>query len=139
MLTSTFLLSLLLCSIIPSSTARYILEDDHDPQGILDAFDFFSDRDPTNGFVKYVDRDTAERTGLVRVVGDSLYMGVDYRAVTPEGRPSVRITSRKAYNTGLVVLDLSHMPGGICGTWPAFWSFGPDWPNRWGKNFILSY
>ncbi|KAI9720052.1 MAG: hypothetical protein M1812_003179 [Candelaria pacifica] len=21
------------------------------------------------------------------------------------------------------------MPGGICGTWPAFWTLGPDWPN----------
>jgi len=21
------------------------------------------------------------------------------------------------------------MPGGICGTWPAFWLFGPDWPD----------
>lgn len=20
------------------------------------------------------------------------------------------------------------MPGGICGTWPAFWSYGPNWP-----------
>lgn len=21
------------------------------------------------------------------------------------------------------------MPGGICGTWPAFWMFGPNWPS----------
>jgi hypothetical protein len=22
------------------------------------------------------------------------------------------------------------MPGGICGTWPAFWLLGPNWPNN---------
>ncbi|KAI9875363.1 MAG: hypothetical protein M1830_008581 [Pleopsidium flavum] len=22
------------------------------------------------------------------------------------------------------------MPGGVCGTWPAFWTVGPDWPNN---------
>ena len=22
------------------------------------------------------------------------------------------------------------MPGGICGTWPAFWTVGPNWPNN---------
>lgn len=33
------------------------------------------------------------------------------------------------YNKGLFVLDVKHMPGGICGTWPAFWSLGREpWP-----------
>ena len=35
----------------------------------------------------------------------------------------------KEYNKGLFVLDIKHMPGGICGTWPAFWSLGREpWP-----------
>ena len=45
------------------------------------------------------------------------------------GRDSLRITSQNAYNEGIFVLDLAHMPTG-CATWPAFWTLsqaGP-WP-----------
>jgi hypothetical protein len=45
------------------------------------------------------------------------------------GRASVRLTSNKAYTHGLFIADISHMPGGICGVWPAFWTFGPNWPS----------
>jgi len=44
------------------------------------------------------------------------------------GRNSVRICTQKTYNRGLFVLDLNHMPYG-CGTWPAWWMVGPNWPN----------
>jgi Glycosyl hydrolases family 16 len=57
-------------------------------------------------------------------------MGVDHTNVASgSGRSSVRITSKKSYNHGLIILDVAHMPGGICGTWPAFWTVGPNWPN----------
>lgn len=46
-------------------------------------------------------------------------MGVDYKNAAPGGRQSVRITSNASYKHGLIILDLAHMPGGICGTWPA--------------------
>jgi hypothetical protein len=49
-------------------------------------------------------------------------MGVDHTNVASgAGRASVRLTSKKSYNHGLVILDLAHMPGGICGTWPALY------------------
>lgn len=48
--------------------------------------------------------------------------------VTPNGRPSVRISSNKTYNSGLFILDVKHMPFG-CGTWPAYWLVGPNWPS----------
>jgi hypothetical protein len=35
---------------------------------------------------------------------------------------------KNSFNSGLFVLDLEHMPQG-CGTWPAFWMCGPNWPN----------
>ncbi|KAL9112797.1 MAG: hypothetical protein Q9187_007722, partial [Circinaria calcarea] len=46
------------------------------------------------------------------------------------GRKSIRIESKVTYNSGLIIIDLAHMPGGICGTWPAFWSAGYNWPNQ---------
>ena len=27
-----------------------------------------------------------------------------------------------------VIADIAHMPGSVCGTWPAFWSTGKNWP-----------
>lgn len=44
-------------------------------------------------------------------------------------RQSVRIHSNYVINGGLVILDAVHMPYG-CGTWPAFWSNGPNWPTN---------
>jgi len=67
---------------------------------------------------------------LISSSSTNVQMRVDSSNVTPNGRPSVRITSNQSYNPGtLVILDLEHMPGGICGTWPAFWMVGPNWPN----------
>jgi hypothetical protein len=43
-------------------------------------------------------------------------------------RKSVRVHSNTVINGGLVILDAVHMPYG-CGTWPAFWSNGPNWPD----------
>ncbi|KAM3425428.1 putative endo-1,3(4)-beta-glucanase [Cercospora zeina] len=47
-----------------------------------------------------------------------------------DGRPSVRIESKKKFFGGLIVIDVDHMPGGICGVWPAFWTYGPHWPKN---------
>ncbi|KAF1809680.1 hypothetical protein P152DRAFT_156624 [Eremomyces bilateralis CBS 781.70] len=126
MLFSSFLLGLTLTKF---GIAGYVLEDDYSPSNFFDKFDFFTARDPTHGFVQYVDKGTAQGSGLIKTSSDSIYMGVDTENETPNGRPSVRITSKKAYNSGLVILDLSHMPGSVCGTWPAFWMVGPDWPH----------
>lgn len=75
-------------------------------------------------------------------------MGVDSTNIASgRGRKSVRLTSKATYNHGLIILDLEHMPGSICGTWPAckfslhwsrefetdvviVWTVGPDWPNN---------
>jgi hypothetical protein len=56
-------------------------------------------------------------------------LGVDSKNVASgRGRDSVRVESNKQYNSGLFILDASHMPEG-CGTWPAFWMYGPNWPS----------
>ncbi|OCK80932.1 glycoside hydrolase family 16 protein [Lepidopterella palustris CBS 459.81] len=119
--------TLLTCAaFIRLSIAGYVLEDDY-TSNFFDKFDFFTSSDPTNGFVSYVDQSTAQSRGLIST-SSGIYMGVDHTNVTPNGRPSVRLTSKKSYNAGLVILDLAHMPAG-CGTWPAFWMVGPNWPN----------
>jgi hypothetical protein len=76
--------------------------------------------DPTNGYVSYVDEITAQNDGLISNNNGSIYIGVDStNLASGSGRSSVRVSSKKTYNHGLFVLDLAHMPGGICGTWPA--------------------
>ncbi|KAI9834800.1 MAG: hypothetical protein M1819_002886 [Sarea resinae] len=110
--------------------AQYSIADDYsDPSTFFSQFTFFTDSDPTHGFVTYVDQSTAQSDGLISTTSDTVTMGVDHTNVQTSGRPSVRITSNTVYNHALVVLDAAHMPGGICGTWPAFWMVGPNWPN----------
>ncbi|RAH50767.1 glycoside hydrolase family 16 protein [Aspergillus brunneoviolaceus CBS 621.78] len=113
------------------STATYTLLDDYTSSAFFDRFTFFTETDPTHGFVSYVDQSTAQTDGLISTNADgSVYMGVDYTNVASSGRESVRITSDSEYTHGLFILDLAHMPGGICGTWPAFWLLGSNWPNN---------
>ncbi|KAF9893484.1 hypothetical protein FE257_010796 [Aspergillus nanangensis] len=112
--------------------AAYQLQDDYGTgDTFFDNFDFYTGGDPTNGYVSYVDRSTASSSGLINTSGGSVYIGVDSTNVaSAPGRQSVRLSSTKTYNHGLVILDLAHMPGSVCGSWPAFWMLGPDWPNN---------
>ncbi|OXV11258.1 hypothetical protein Egran_00985 [Elaphomyces granulatus] len=83
-------------------------------------------------FVQYVDQDTAELYGLINITSrGSIYLGVDYMSTLGggnNGRKSVRIESIPAFTQGLLVADIEHMPGSVCGAWPTFWTFGEDWP-----------
>ncbi|OJD36269.1 endo-beta-glucanase [Diplodia corticola] len=88
--------------------------------------------DPTGGYVNYLSLADAQSRGLYQIKGDQVYIGVDSTTVldpSGSGRPSVRIQSNTAFTHGLFILDLAHMPGSICGSWPAYWMYGPDWPN----------
>jgi len=51
------------------------------------------------------------------------------KVASGRGRDSVRIESKKSFNGGLFLIDLEHLPTG-CGTWPAYWTYGPSWPNN---------
>jgi hypothetical protein len=71
---------------------------------------------------RYQNKTFASSAGLVKMIGNDQYIGVDYtntEVVTNngDGRASVRIETKKTYTRGLFVVDLKHMPGGICGTW----------------------
>ncbi|EXJ60435.1 endo-1,3(4)-beta-glucanase [Cladophialophora yegresii CBS 114405] len=124
--------SLITLSILAASaSASYVLEDDYSSDVFADMFDFFTGNDPTNGYVNYISYDQATSAGLYKADNGSVYMGVDATNVaTGRGRDSVRISTKKVYNHGLVILDLAHMPAGACGSWPAFWMLGPNWPTN---------
>jgi hypothetical protein len=113
------------------SAAGYTLQTDYGTDdSFFDAFDFYTDADPTDGYVSYVDQSTASSNGLISSSGGSVYIGVDHTNTASSARQSVRLQSTKTYTHGLVILDLAHMPGSICGTWPAFWMVGSNWPNN---------
>lgn len=116
-------LSSLTASVRAQSSSAYGLVQTYAGSNFFDGFDFFTGNDPTHGFVQYYDRGTAQSAGLISAQdGQPVRIGVDYtNTYSPSGagRPSVRITSQQVYNTGLFVIDLNNMPGGVCGTWPA--------------------
>ncbi|KAN0066423.1 hypothetical protein ACQY0O_000517 [Thecaphora frezii] len=97
----------------------------------FDSFVWFNDTDPTNGLVTYQNVDAAKAANLSYVASDgSFVMGVSTQTEAPEGRPSVRITSKQSYADGVYVLNVSHVPIG-CSSWPAFWTVTEDidaWP-----------
>lgn len=126
---TTLVKALAVAALVRPSIAGYALEDDYSTQDFFSMFEFFTASDPTDGFVKFVDQGTAQSAGMISSSGGSIKMGVDHTNIAPSGRNSVRLTSNKVYNKGLIVLDLAHMPEG-CGTWPAFWTTGPNWPNK---------
>ncbi|KAL6234352.1 endo-1,3(4)-beta-glucanase xgeA [Aspergillus navahoensis] len=124
--------SAILLPSVAHAAGSYKLQESWEGEKILNHFHFFDGADPTNGFVTYANQSYAESAGLVKTTDSgSLYLGVDYETVLTAngpGRESVRIESNEYYDQGLYVVDIQHMPGSICGTWPAFWTVGPDWP-----------
>ena len=123
--------TLAILTLLVSTNAAYRLIDNYTPSNFGDMFDFFTGDDPTHGYVNYVDRNTAQNLGLFRQQNGKLYMGADNTNIASgRGRNSVRISSRTRYTHGLFILDMDHMPDSQCGSWPAFWAYGPDWPNN---------
>ncbi|PHH88301.1 hypothetical protein CDD83_7712 [Cordyceps sp. RAO-2017] len=111
--------------------SQYSLATVYDRRNFFQSFDFFTEPDPTHGFVEYVDQATARQDGLIGYspANGSVIMGVDYKTHNPaRGRKSVRVTSKQSFTHGLFVADIAHMPSSTCGVWPAFWMFGPNWP-----------
>lgn len=125
-------------------SASWRLQHAYQGQTFFDGFTFFTDPDPTHGFVRYVNRSAAEASGLIHASRDAaVLIQADHTSIAHDGRPSVRLTSNEVYQSGLFLFDVEHMPIG-CGTWPALWLVGPDWPSRgeidvsFGENLLFS-
>ncbi|KAL4068247.1 glycoside hydrolase family 16 protein [Scleroderma yunnanense] len=94
----------------------------------FNGWSFWDTADPTHGTVQYLSQTDAQNAGLALInsAGNAV-MRVDTTPTVSTNRNSVRITTNLAFTEGLVIMDAVHMPTG-CGTWPAFWSNGPNWP-----------
>jgi len=119
-----------LCYFI-CTAQNYGLKKNYSGSGFFNDWDFFTAGDPTHGTVNYVNQTYAQKMGYISTDGGSVYIGTDFKNVVPassRGRDSVRLSSKATYRYGLFIMDLNHMPTG-CGTWPAWWLVGPNWPN----------
>ncbi|KAJ5924141.1 hypothetical protein N7466_008328 [Penicillium verhagenii] len=110
---------------------NYRLVDKYEGESFFDNFRYFTDEDPTHGFVVYVNQQTAQDLNLTYATETSAVLRVD--SLTPNalaGRNSVRVESTSTYDNGLFIFDIIHTPYG-CGTWPALWlTDGYNWPNN---------
>ncbi|KAJ9118628.1 hypothetical protein QFC22_003848 [Naganishia vaughanmartiniae] len=115
-------------SAATSYNSEWQLTETWSGNSFFDHWSFWSWDDPTHGTVKYVDAGTAWNEGLISInnKGNAI-MKVDTTEHVSGGRKSVRIHGNLVYTGGLVLMDAVHMPVG-CGTWPAWWSNGPNWP-----------
>jgi len=121
---------LLLVACAAHVYGAYNLASSYAGNTFFDGFAFEAIGDPTHGYVNYVNKADAQSRGLINTTNDVVYIGTDMKNVASgRGRDSVRLASNTVYNLGLFIIDLSHMPTG-CGTWPAFWTVGPNWPNE---------
>jgi len=116
-----------------SARTTYTLKDHYTGDDFLN-WDFFSGSDPTHGKVNFLTKDEAQATAkrLAYTKDDGTFvLAVDDKTVLNNGvnRDSVRISSPKSYSEGLFIADLYAMPHGPT-VWPAYWSVGPDWPNK---------
>ncbi|KAI0176178.1 glycoside hydrolase family 16 protein [Hypoxylon sp. FL1284] len=112
-----------------AAQAAYTIQDSYDETNFFEGFEFFDYPDPTNGFVKYLSADEANDQSLAGYANGGVYMGVDSTTMNPlTGRASVRVSSKKTYTENLIIADIAHQPAAACGTWPAFWTVGQNWP-----------
>ncbi|KIW21780.1 uncharacterized protein PV07_12792, partial [Cladophialophora immunda] len=115
--------------------AVYQLIQDYSSDAFWQGFDFFTDPDPTDALVQFQSLEQANATGIAGFIEGgnasfAIYMGVDTENVAPQGRASVGVSSSQSFQHALVIADIVHMPGGVCGSWPAFWMVGANWPNN---------
>ena len=127
---------------VAAEEKTYQLADSFNYKNFFDNFDFFesnfdtgnyNDVDPTSGYVNYRNRADAEELGLVATQGTEVYIGVDHANtldVKGKGRSSVRLESKKSFESGLIIAKFSHLPAPVCGSWPGYWMYGSNWPSN---------
>ncbi|KZZ89267.1 endo-1,3(4)-beta-glucanase [Ascosphaera apis ARSEF 7405] len=120
----------LAAAVVPVAATTYTLLDNYEPSTYADNFTVFNGADPSGGYVQYIDAETAYNEGMLGIKDNAIYIGVDHQNIVTDGpgRRSVRLHSKGSYSSGLFIADIGHMPENVCGTWPAFWMTGANWP-----------
>ncbi|KAI0260897.1 2 beta-glucan [Gloeopeniophorella convolvens] len=114
----------------PALAWKYSLADTYEGNNFFSNFQFFTGADPTHGRVNYLSSGDAQGKGLATVSGGNFMIRADHTtklSASGPGRNSVRITSNQHYDTHVSIYNVVHMPQG-CGTWPAIWENGDNWP-----------
>jgi len=110
---------------------KYALKDEYKPSNFFSKFNFWTDKDPSGGYISYQGEERAKDLGLIKTNENDVRIGVEYKDWWPaNGRESVRIQGKDEYDGGLFITDFSHFPKPVCGAWPAFWMYGPTWPDQ---------
>ncbi|KAF9820365.1 hypothetical protein IEO21_01374 [Rhodonia placenta] len=116
--------------VVGSLAGTYNIDKTYIGEDFLNTWTHEVISDPTHGRVDYVTQATALAENLTYANGDTLIMRADATTVlsaSGPGRKSVRLQSQDSFGTHIVIFDVRHMPVG-CGTWPAAWETGPNWP-----------
>ncbi|KAF4511717.1 hypothetical protein G6O67_003489 [Ophiocordyceps sinensis] len=117
-----------------TSAESFQLAERIDKDNFFDKFTFSTIKDPNHGFVNYVSVGKARKNDMVKIQDNGdIYLGVDNTTTLDHerepGRDSFRVQSKAVYKHGLFVARFTHMPAPVCGSWPAFWTFGSGtWP-----------
>jgi len=114
-----------------AETAHFNLTEDISGPDFFTHFNFETIDDPTHGHVDYVRESRARYLNLLHYDAKTGRTRIDVESTENSygrGRASVRLSSKSTFTTGLFLIDVQHVPEGNA-TWPAFWLFGPDWPN----------
>jgi len=95
--------------------------------------DSYSGNDPTHGSQSYIKKDNEN---LITVENNKLFIrvGTSIPENSFQSRPAVRMAYKEWIQSGVVVLDLDHIPTGP-GVWPSFWLNGqPDEGDSWSSH-----
>ena len=127
-------------ALFRSALAAYSLSESYDVSNFFTTGFSLDDSPELNGgFATYVDYNTATGSGMVSTTSNSVKLGMEHNTKVSSngpGRQSIRAVSKNRYNSGLFVFDILHNPGGICGSFPALWTVGPDCPNNGEVNHL---
>ncbi|ERS99354.1 hypothetical protein HMPREF1624_04554, partial [Sporothrix schenckii ATCC 58251] len=133
--------AILALSSSAQAASKYFLEKTYDYKNFFSEFDFYTGRDLSNGFVNYVGQPAANDIAYI-THDKKVHLGVDSKnkySTSGPGRKSVRLEGTDTFNHGLFVANFSYLPAPACGAWPAFWMYGPDWPNSGEIDFYESW
>ncbi|KAJ7685943.1 glycoside hydrolase family 16 protein [Mycena rosella] len=110
-----------------ASSDGWALSNQLEGQAFLDFFEYELSTNDNGGIAQYVNGATS---GLAYTSGSQVVLAVDD---TPSASPrkAVRMHSKTTFNAkdnNLLIFDVAHIPA-VCGTWPAIWLTGTDWPS----------